>query len=94
MYSKVNDIVNKKIRPYLNSHGGDITVLKVDDHILTVRLTGRCSDCPSAMYSTRQMIQDIVCEQMPSIETVVIEEYTNPELLDMARSILNHNKES
>ncbi len=90
MYEKVIDIVQQKIRPYILRHGGDIVVLDICDNILKVRLYGQCSGCPSAKYSTRQMILEIVSDEIPSIKQVEIEEYTSPELLDMARFILNH----
>jgi Fe-S cluster biogenesis protein NfuA len=38
-----------RVRPYLQSDGGDITLVEItDDLTVKVKLTGACHGCPSA----------------------------------------------
>lgn len=43
-YSEVEKALTE-IRPFLNSDGGDIELVSVEDNIVKVRLTGACIAC-------------------------------------------------
>ena len=50
-----------EIRPFLNSDGGDISLVAIeDDKHVKVRLQGACTSCPSAIGSTLQAIEGIL----------------------------------
>ena len=87
-YQKIEETIEKQIRPFLNSHGGDITFLGYENGVVTVSLSGACSGCPSADISTRYFIEEKLREEMPEIVRVEIEQVTDPELLAFARKIL------
>ena len=55
-----------------------------------MKLHGKCSGCPSAYLTTEELIAVKVKEKMPEVEDVVLVQEVNPELLDFARRILNH----
>ena len=44
MRKKVEEILDK-IRPGLMADGGNVELVKVDDGVVSVRLTGACSCC-------------------------------------------------
>jgi Fe-S cluster biogenesis protein NfuA len=48
LLQKIEDVVNSVIRPSLNMDGGDIDVISLEGHILSVKLRGACSVCPRA----------------------------------------------
>jgi Fe-S cluster biogenesis protein NfuA/nitrite reductase/ring-hydroxylating ferredoxin subunit len=68
------------VRPYLGSHGGDVTLLEVvdDSEGMTVRLqfAGSCKSCPSSAVTLEFAVEDAVRAAAPeinSIEVVAVE---------------------
>ena len=37
-----------KVRPYLDSHGGNVELLSVNDGVVKLRMEGSCKSCPSS----------------------------------------------
>ena len=79
-----------KIKPSLLAHEGDVELVSYESGIVKVKLHGKCSGCPSAYLTTEELIAVKVKEKMPEVEDVVLVQEVNPELLDFARRILNH----
>lgn len=92
MLEKIENVLNEYVRPKLSSHYGDVTVLKFNDGILEIKLTGQCSNCPSAKYTVENVIEATVKKYIPEVEKVVLIEYVSDDLLDFAKKILNHEK--
>lgn len=68
------------IRPYLNSHGGDVEVLGVDAvaHTVRVRLLGSCDGCPSSSVTLRDAVERAVMEAAPDVATIEVEGFEPP----------------
>src|SRR5882757_2411300 len=67
------------VRPYLGSHGGDVTLLEVvddagDSEGMTVRLqfAGSCKSCPSSAVTLEFAIEDAVRAAAPEIATIEV----------------------
>ncbi len=62
----------EEIRPFLQSDGGDISLVSiVDDKVVNVRLEGACGDC-SVNYSTMKAgVETTVKKYAPKIEQVI-----------------------
>ena len=85
---QIEMILNKKVRPALAKHEGNVTVLSLEHNILKVRLTGKCSGCPAASRTSEELIAAEVKAALPSVADVVLVEETSQELLDEARKLL------
>ncbi len=60
-----------KVRPYLNADGGDIELVNISvEKIVTVKLTGACSDCPHH-YQTLAGVEEVIKKNAPSVSQVV-----------------------
>lgn len=90
MLEKIESILDKYVRPKLSSHYGDVTVLKFNDGILEIKLTGQCSNCPSAKYTVENFIEAEIKKYVPEVERVLLIECVSDDLLDFAKKILNH----
>ena len=66
---KVLEIM-EKIRPSLQSHGGDAELVSVDDGVVKLRLKGACSGCPMAQMTIKDGIEKIIKEAIPEIKSV------------------------
>lgn len=62
----------EEIRPFLNSDGGDITLISIDDekHV-KVRLEGACNSCSVSAMTMRAGVETTIKRYAPQIETVV-----------------------
>jgi len=90
MIERIDEVLEKKVRPALLSHEGDVQIVEYADGVLKIRLTGHCSGCPSARLTTEELIAAEVQKEIPE---VLVNEIS-PELLDFARKLLNHNHEA
>ena len=61
----------EEIRPFLNSDGGDITLIGVEDgkHV-TVRLEGACNACSINKMTLKAGVETTIKKFAPQIETV------------------------
>jgi Fe-S cluster biogenesis protein NfuA len=61
-----------KVRPYLQSDGGDIELVDVrEDFIVEVRLTGACSDCPFSIQTLKAGVEQALIKEVPEIVEVI-----------------------
>jgi Fe-S cluster biogenesis protein NfuA len=62
----------EEIRPFLNSDGGDIKLVSIEDgkHV-TVRLEGACTSCSVSHMTLRAGVETTIKKYVPQIETVV-----------------------
>lgn len=65
--------VLEKIRPYIQSDGGDISLVGVDETagIVKVRLSGACGSCPSSTATLKGGVERMVRQEIPEIKEVV-----------------------
>jgi Fe-S cluster biogenesis protein NfuA len=62
----------EEIRPFLNSDGGDITLISIeDDKPVKVRLEGACTSCSVNQMTLRAGVETTIKKFAPQIETVV-----------------------
>ena len=61
----------QEIRPFLNSDGGDISLVGiVDDKHVTVRLEGACVGCSVNQMTLKAGVETTIKKFAPQIETV------------------------
>ena len=60
-----------EIRPFLNSDGGDISLVSVDEakHV-KVRLQGACTSCSLSISTMKAGVETTIKKYAPQIETV------------------------
>ncbi|NND14834.1 MAG: NifU family protein [Eudoraea sp.] len=71
LQSKV-EIALDEIRPFLQSDGGDITLLSIDDgKIVKVQLEGACVGCTVNQMTLKSGVEMTIKKHAPQIETVI-----------------------
>ncbi|MEE4214116.1 MAG: NifU family protein [Bacteroidales bacterium] len=72
---KIHSLVKEtldKIRPYLQSDGGDIEFVDItDDLVVKVKLTGACHDCPYRMQTLKGGVEQALMKEIPEITGVI-----------------------
>lgn len=70
MREKVEAVL-EKVRPMLQSDGGDVELVDVTDQgIVIVRLTGACKGCPMSQMTLKNGIERIILKEIPEIKGV------------------------
>ena len=60
-----------KIRPYLVSDGGDISIVDItDDMVVRVEMKGACHGCPFSMQTLKAGVEMAVKNEVPEIRAV------------------------
>jgi len=71
--NRIEEILDRTIRPGLQADGGDLTVLELDGNILSIKYEGACGGCPSSMMGTLQAIEGILRSEFnPYLEVVAV----------------------
>lgn len=64
----------ESIRPYLHSHGGDVTVVEAHSGVVRVRLSGACSGCTASTITLRRGVEEALRDGFPGFVEMVAEE--------------------
>lgn len=64
--------VLESVRPQLQSHGGDVTLVRVQDGTAYVRLDGACNGCSMSSVTLRNLVEDALVQQVPAISAVEV----------------------
>ena len=67
-----------EVRPYLESHGGNVEFLGLEDGFARVRLEGSCEGCPSSAMTLELAIEEAVQKAAPELEGVRAEGLAEP----------------
>ena len=62
-----------EVRPYLESHGGDVDLLTVEGGVARLRLRGSCSGCPSSTMTLKLAIEEAIQKAAPDLAGIEAE---------------------
>jgi Fe-S cluster biogenesis protein NfuA/nitrite reductase/ring-hydroxylating ferredoxin subunit len=67
-----------EIRPYIESHGGELELLDVDDGVVHVRMSGACHGCAGSAMTLRRGIEEKLRERYENFREIVAHEPEAP----------------
>lgn len=70
MKEKVEAIL-AQVRPTLQSDGGDVELVDVNEGVVRLKLKGACAGCPMATMTLRHGIERILKEKIPEVKEVI-----------------------
>ncbi len=70
MKEKVESVL-AQVRPSLQSDGGDVELVDVNEGVVRLKLKGACAGCPMATMTLRHGIERILKEQISEIKEVI-----------------------
>jgi nitrite reductase/ring-hydroxylating ferredoxin subunit/Fe-S cluster biogenesis protein NfuA len=68
-----------EVRPYIQSHGGDVELLGVEDGVVHVRLSGACQGCAGSAMTLRRGIEAALREHYEGFRELVAHEVSGPQ---------------
>jgi Fe-S cluster biogenesis protein NfuA/nitrite reductase/ring-hydroxylating ferredoxin subunit len=66
------------VLPYLESHGGNVQLVGVEQGVVHLRLEGSCSGCPSSSMTLKLAIEDAIFKAAPDVGEVRAEGAVEP----------------
>lgn len=76
--------VLESVRPQLHSHGGDVSLVRVEDGTAFVRLEGACNGCSMSSVTLRNLVEDALVQGVPAITSVeVVANEPSPTLIPL-----------
>ena len=72
MRERVEKILTQ-LRPYMQMHRGDITLVGVEEETGTVRvrLEGACKGCPMSQLTLKAGVEATLMDQVPEVKQVI-----------------------
>ena len=64
--------VLESVRPQLHSHGGDVSLVRVEDGTAFVRLEGACNGCSMSSVTLRNLVEEALVQGVPVINAVEV----------------------
>ena len=68
---KIVDILETKIRPAVSRDGGDIVLSSFKNGVVTVKLKGSCSGCPSSTLTLKKGVENLLTHYIPEVKEVI-----------------------
>ncbi len=93
MNTRIQQVLDDKVRPQLALHRGDLELLRVEDGVVVIRLLGQCAVCPSASLTAQEFIFEELARAIPEVKKVVAEQKVSDNLLQQAKDILRRRHE-
>ena len=63
-----------EVRPYLESHGGGVELLGIDEGTVRLALQGSCSGCPSSAVTLKHAVEEAIHKAAPDVAGIVAED--------------------
>ncbi len=67
----VQEILDDMVRPALQGDGGDISLVKIEDNDVYVKLVGACNTCPSATATMKMGVEALFREEFPTMGDLI-----------------------
>ncbi len=68
----------EEVRPYLQSHGGNVEFLRVENGVARLRMQGSCDGCPSSAMTLKLAIEEAVLKAAPDLDGIEAEGVAEP----------------
>ena len=62
-----------KVRPDLDSHGGNVELLGIEGGVVRLRLQGSCKTCPSSSMTLKLAIEEAIYREAPDVTAIEAE---------------------
>ena len=69
------------VRPYMESHGGNVELLRLEDGVAHLRLVGHCHGCPASAATLELAIKEAIEEAAPDLLGLEVEGVAEPKPL-------------
>lgn len=76
----------EKVRPYMDSHGGSVEIVSLENGIAKLKLSGNCKGCPSSSATLELGIKQAIEENCPDLLGLEVEGATSINLVSNGKT--------
>ena len=69
---KVNALLDK-VRPYIEMHGGNVQLLRIEGGTAVIKVHGACTNCSLANVTYNKTVGPLIVKEVDEIDTVEFE---------------------
>lgn len=62
----------ESVRPYLQSHGGDVELVRIEDSVAYVRLHGSCNGCSMSAVTLREGVEEALVTGVSEVSSISV----------------------
>ena len=86
---RIEEVLDRQVRPSLRAHGGEIQVDRLENKVLYVKLLGQCAGCPSADLTNETLVEAELVKALPElVKKVSVIQTVSDELWEQAKRLL------
>ena len=86
---RIEEVLDRQVRPSLRAHGGEIQVDRLENKVLYVKLLGQCAGCPSADLTNETLVEAELVKALPElVQKVSVIQTVSDELWEQAKRLL------
>lgn len=86
---QIEAVLDEKVRPSLQAHGGEIEIDHLENQVLYVKLLGQCAGCPSADLTNETLVEAELVQALPElVKKVSVVQTVSDELWEQAKRLL------
>lgn len=63
----IKELLDSRIRPTVQEDGGDVVFMRFEDGIVTLKMQGSCTGCPSSVVTLKNGIQNMLQFYIPEV---------------------------
>lgn len=87
---RINQVL-EAVRPYMQSHGGDVEFVSFEDSTVFVRLMGSCNGCSQSAVTLRDGVEEALLTNVPEVKRVeVVPNDPGPSLIQIESRSKTH----
>ena len=75
------------VRPYMESHGGNVELLGIEDGVARLRLEGSCNGCAASASTLELAVEEALQATAPDLEGIDVEGVVEPPGTARARDV-------
>jgi Fe-S cluster biogenesis protein NfuA len=68
----------EKVRPYMESHGGNVELVSLENEVARFRLQGACQTCPSSAITLELALRQAIEQACPDLVRFEVDNVTPP----------------
>lgn len=87
--SRLEAVLEARVRPVVRAHGGDVRVKSLDGGVLVIDMVEGCAGCPSAQFYMEALVADSIAADVPEITDVRISAGVSDDLINQAKRLLS-----
>lgn len=71
-HENILNVIESEIKPIMKFHNGSCELIDFDDGVITLKIFGGCSGCPSSQIALFNQVVPILMDKVPGVEDVIL----------------------